>query len=143
MSSDIPFLRQINERDLAEIIKLTLERAVVAKQIPDYKLIKDKDNIVLSLENINPRLVPKIPKVNLIPLQRSEIQERADRKGDFLYLRFSRLRMEGSKVIVSLDNVWAMSKQTQFKYLSGGGFTIEYRKESGRWLSDMKREWIS
>lgn len=136
--------QKISDKDQAEIIKLTLERALVAKEIPDYHLIKDKENIVLSTENIDPNLVPNIPGVNLILLDPDEIQENADLEGDFLYLRFEQVKVENSKVIISLDNIWAVSQYTQGAYLSGGGFTIEYHRDFfGRWSGEVIRTWIS
>lgn len=138
------FPLRLTDGDKTEIIKLTLERALVAKEIPDYHIIEDKENMVLSTENIDPNLVPKILGVNLTLLDPDKIQEKADREGDFLYLCFKQIQIKGSRVIVSLDNIWAVSKNSQVAYLSGGGFTIRYYRDLfGTWVGEMIVRWIS
>ncbi len=130
------------ERDEAELIRLTLERALVAKEIPDYELIRDKENIVLSTENIDLRLVPTIPGVNLILLTPEQIQRKADREGDFLYLRFRELNIQNPEnAVVKLDNFWA-GRNSPHMYLSGG-FAIFYSKASGEWRGKVAYMWIS
>ncbi|HLE75360.1 MAG TPA: hypothetical protein VI864_04860 [Candidatus Bathyarchaeia archaeon] len=123
------FLQRITDEDIPEIVRLTLERALVDGGIPAYELIKDNESIVLSTENIDLSLIPKLPGVNFTLLSRDEIQEKADREGDFLYLRFNQLKIEDFRVLVSLDNTWAVSKDSKVGYLCGGGFTIEYTKD--------------
>jgi len=138
------FPLRLTDGDKTEIIKLTLERAIVAKEIPDYHIIEDKENIVLSTENIDPDLVSRISGVNLTLLDPDRIQEKADREGDFLFLRFKQIQINGSRVIVSLDNTWAVSKNSQVGYLSGGGFTIGYNRDLfGRWVGEIIVRWIS
>jgi len=133
----------ITEEDKAAIIRLTLERALIDKEIPDYDLIKDKENIVLSTENIDSNLVPKMQGINLILLASDGIQEKADREGDFLYLHFGPMEIKNSEVIVSLSNIWAVSKDSPNIYLSGGGFRIEYQKIAGKWVGGVALVWIS
>jgi len=61
-----------------------------------------------------------------------------------LELRFEQVKVENSKVIISLDNIWAVSQYTQGAYLSGGGFTIEYHRDFfGRWGGEVIHTWIS
>jgi len=125
------FLQRITDEDIPEIVRLTLERALVDGGIPAYELIKDNESIVLSTENIDLSLIPKLHGVNFTFLSRVEIQEKADREGDFLYLRFNKLAIDdfGISALVSLDNTWAVSKDSKVGYLCGGGFTIEYTKD--------------
>jgi len=136
------FLQRITNEDMPEIIKQTLETALVDGDIPAYSLIKDNESIVLSTENIDLSLIPKLHGVNFTFLSRVEIQEKADREGDFLYLRFRQLKIEDLRVLVSLDNTWAVSKDSKVGYLCGGGFTIEYSKDFfGRLVSKMLDIW--
>jgi hypothetical protein len=59
---------------------------------------------------------------------------RTNRECDFLYLYFSRLNLQNSEnAVVQLDNVWSICKIISHSYDSGGGFTIFYKKVSGRW----------
>jgi len=140
-------LQKVTGEDMPEIIRLTLERALVQGEIPAYELIKDKESIVLSTKNIDPNLIPKIPEVNFIFLDPERIQEKAEREGDFLYLRFNQVKIEDFRVLVSLDNTWAVSEENRTKgigYLCGGGFTIEYSKDFfGRLVSKAISGWIS
>ena len=133
----------ITEEDKVAIIRLTLERALIDKEIPDYELIKDNENIILSTANIDANLVVEIPGTNLILLTPDKIQEKADREGDFLYLRFEPIEMKDSEVIVSLSNNWAVSKDSENLYLSGGGFRIEYQKIDGKWVGRVALVWMS
>jgi len=134
----------ITREDRAEIIRLSLERALVDQEIPDYALIQDPANIVLSTANIDADLVPVLPGINLILLTREEVQDKADREGDFLYLEFTDITVESdTRVMVSLDNTWAAPKDSEKAYLSGGGFAIEFAKTAGSWIGVMVQEWIS
>lgn len=134
----------VNDSDIDELFRLTLERALVDKEIPDYNLIKDKKNIVLSTENVRMDLVPEIPGVNLLVMEPDQIQRKANREGDFLYLRFSKFKLLTNKTaVVQLDNIWMKSKTSTVMYVSGGGFTIFYHKESGQWEDEVVSMWIS
>ena len=133
-----------NESDVAEIIRLSLTIALVDKQIPDYPLIKDKENIVLCTDNIDRDLVPEIDGVKLIMLDMDEIQTKADREGDFLYLRFTKLEIHNERsAVVNLDNTWMKRKGSPHMYLSGGGINISFTKESGTWTGKILATWIS
>jgi hypothetical protein len=123
------FLQRINDEDMPKIVRLTLERALVKGEIEAYELIKDNETIVLSTENIDLRLIPQMHDVNFTLLSRDEIQDKANQEGDFLYLRFRQLKIEDFRVLISLDNTWAVSEDSGGGYLCGGGFTIEYTKD--------------
>ena len=129
------------DRDKAELIKLTLERAIVDKEIPDYESIKDKRNIVLSTENIRKELVPRIKGVKLIVLNADEIQDKADREGHFSYFRFSRLNLQNPEnAVVELWVMYTVSKDSDFWSVGGmgvGGFTLFYKKVSGHWEGEV------
>ena len=131
----------------AEIVKLVLEWALVDKNIPDYALLPDSGSIVLSLENIDADMVPQIPGVNLILLTPDEVQKKADEEGDLLFLSFQELKVGESKATVSINNTWAVSKESREArkgYLSGGGCALEYQKEGGEWvLGEQMMCWIS
>ncbi len=134
----------LTREDQAEIVRLTLERALVDQEVPDYQLIKDKKNIVLSMANIDVSLIPTLPGINLIPLTREEIQAKANNEGDFLYLEFIEIEAESdAKATVSLGNTWAVAEDSETAYLSGGGFTIEYTKSADGWLSEVVAVWMS
>jgi hypothetical protein len=138
------FLQRINDEDVPKIVRLTLERAVVKGEIPAYEVIKNNESIVLSTENIDLALMPKVDGVNFTLLSQDQIQDKANREGDFLYLRFGEVKREDTKVTVSLDNTWAASENSTMGYLSGGGFTIEYTKDFfGTLNSKIKVIWMA
>ncbi|MFZ3130616.1 MAG: hypothetical protein WA125_05795 [Desulfosporosinus sp.] len=125
------------------IVKRTLEIALVEKKLPDYELLNKEDSITLSLENIDPETIPKIPGVNFIVLSPELIQEKANNEGDVLYLRFSNLKVHFLQSSVSLDNSWATAVKSKKGYLSGGGFTIWFFNVLGNWInSPIISAWI-
>ena len=131
------------EKDRADIIRLSLQWALVDKKISDYALLEDPQNVVISSENIDGTLLP-IPGVNLILLDPQAIQKKANQEGDFLYLVFKQVEVNGSSAEVSLENTWAVGKDTRRGYLSGGGARIAFDKKSGGWvLREILSFWIS
>lgn len=126
-------------RDKAELIKLTLERAIEDKEIPGYASIKDKRNIVLSTEKIRKELVvPSMEGVKIIVLDADKIQDKANKEGIFSYLRFRRLNLQNSEnAVVELWVVYAVPKNSNLGLTSGGGFTLFYKKVSGRWEGEV------
>lgn len=134
----------LNDEERAELIRLTLERALIDQEIPDYGLLADPAHVVLSTENIDAALLPQLSGVTLELLTPEEIQARADTEGDFLYLRFDEIStaMPG-EATVSLSNTWAIGADSDQAYLSGGGFTIEYTKDAGQWTGEISEVWIS
>ncbi|MFL6275577.1 MAG: hypothetical protein ACJ74G_10220 [Blastocatellia bacterium] len=130
------------DKDTAEIIRLTLERAIVAGEAPDYHMIKDRPPIVISSENLNPNWLPQFPGLELTMLDQQQIQERADASPLFLYLRFRSIQIKGEQAEVVLDVVQARGKQTK-EMGFGGSLTIEYRKENGKWIGEVKEKVIA
>ncbi|WP_420628803.1 hypothetical protein [Candidatus Leptofilum sp.] len=130
--------------DVAELLRLTLERALVAQEIPDYALLADQPEIVLSTENIDPALLPELDGVDLVTMSPEEIQAKADAEGDFPYLRFQGFTaVSQEEVRVSLGNSWAVSADSDMIYLSGGGFTISYGRTADGWDGEITEMWIS
>ena len=134
----------LSDEDRAELIRLTLERALVAQEIPDYALLPDPNNVVLSTENVDPTLVPSLRGIDLEVMTPAEIQERADGEGDFLYLRFDEITPRSAdEVIVRLSNTWAVATASEQGYLSGGGFAVEYSRDGDGWSGEVTELWIS
>ena len=121
-----------SDKDIAEIMKLALERAVVAGELPDYHLMKDKQNIAISSENINTALLPQLSGITLDVLTERQIQEKADTDERFLYLKFRSIQVKGNQAEVILDNIHAVGKSTKVMGY-GGSFTIAYQKVKGNW----------
>ncbi|HRI03069.1 MAG TPA: hypothetical protein PLL77_04950 [Pyrinomonadaceae bacterium] len=134
---------RLSNADRLAVIEPSLRKALLDKQIPDYGLIKDKKNVVLSTENIPSAYVPRLPGINLILLSPAKIQEKADREGDFVFLSFVNIAANGNKIMVVLTNTWVKSKNSTKRYLSGGGVFLEYHKANGKWVGKPVGGWIS
>lgn len=136
---------ELADEDLATLVQMTLERALVQQEIPDYNLLTEgRDEVVLSTENISPELVPQLEGVDLVLLTPEEIQAKANEEGDFLYLRFQDIIVHSeTEATVSLANNWAIAADSDMAYLSGGGFTIEYTKTADGWTGEVTEVWIS
>lgn len=132
-----------NESDIVEIIRLSLKIALVDKVVPYTNLFTENEEIILCTKNIVKDYVPEIDGVNLLILDLDEIQSKADKEGDLLYLSFTKLELHGdSDGIVHLDYMW-MSKNGSLWPLGGGGISIEFNKESGTWNGKVISIWMS
>jgi hypothetical protein len=135
---------ELTDSDKEEIVRLVLVEALVEKKIPDYlMLVENKKAVVVSTLNFKKAWVPTLPDYTLKLMSPAEIQSQADAQGDFLYLSFDEFKVKGSCVAVTLVNSWAVGKKSGMGYLSGGGFSYEYRKQSGKWVGKWISGWIS
>ena len=132
----------LKPEDKAELIKLSLERALVEKKIPDYNIIEKQETFLLSSENLTTDLVPQIKGYELVVLAPKQIQERAESRGDYVYyFRFRKFEVQGAKVRVSLDNIPMYAKKPS-RLAFGGGFTVEYQKIEDKWVGEEVLNWI-
>lgn len=137
----LPTITRQSEKD---IVKRTLDSALINRELPDYEMIKSQGDFVISTENIDPKLIPELPDVKFVLLSPGEIQDKADREGDFLDLRFKELKTGLLKSSVSLDNAWISAKSSNKGYLSGGGLTLTFYNILGKWIeSPIRESWIS
>jgi len=130
--------------DWSLIVSRTLEHAVVRREIPDYRLLADPSNIVLSSAGIDPAWVPGFSGIRFRLLDPEAIQAEAERGGDFLYLAFGRLSPEeDGSVTVVLENRWAVSSASDVRHVSGGGFQMTFRREGKGWTGEVTSRWMS
>jgi hypothetical protein len=133
-----------NDNSSKELVKRVIETAVVYGQIPDYSLIKDKKNIIISSEIIDSNRLPALPNIKLIVLSPTEIKRKANKDGDFLYLKFRKIDINNWSARLAIDNTWALSDNSKVDYLSGGGMTIKFYNLFGKWFQKKSIEmWIS
>jgi hypothetical protein len=123
-----------------ELIKRTLDSALINRELPDYEMTKSQGDFVISTENIDPKLISELPGVKYVLLSPTEIQKKADSEADFLYLRFKEVKIGLLKSSVSLENVWISAKSSNKGYLSGGGFTLTFYNILGRWIKSPIQE---
>jgi len=128
-----------------DLLQMTLERALVSQEIPDYQLlVHEREEIVLSTENIDPAFTPQLPGHTIIMMSPEEIQAKADAEGDFPFLRFQQVdQLADDEVHISLGSTMAIAADSEMLYLAGGGFTLEFSRTRSGWESEITEQWIS
>lgn len=130
--------------DKAEIVNQILVDALVRNRVPDYSLlVEQKGPIVISTEGIDAGRVKPISNFKFEYLKSAEIQNKADHGKDFLYLSFRDWKFGSNCAVVTLENGWAVGKNSRMFYLSGGGSIYLFQKESGKWTGKSVGGWIS
>lgn len=100
-------------------------------------------SVIVSTENIKPEWLIGVTDLKLKFMTQSQIRQKANREGDFLYVSFPHFKFKGMCVALEVANSWAVGKNSRFVYLSGGGSRYEFRKESGKWVQKSIGGWIS
>lgn len=141
----------LTDEDRKEIIRLALEEAIIKKPMSNLgfwdkqrrEASKKALDVYLLKENIDDEIVPQLPGVNLILLDKNGIQEKADSEDSIVYLSFSKFKSQGSNVVVSLNIHLAQSNLSGGQRILGwgAGRTIEYHKEAGRWVGQVITYW--
>lgn len=137
---------QQEEADKQIIAQMSLEWAVLDKNISDYNLIEDKNHLVLSTRNINKGYNFSLENITISILTPEEIRQKSEAEGDYLYLEFEKMDISSRKATVKLNNIWAQNETSRktIAYLSGGGATIPFIKVGGNWVrQDVTETWIS
>jgi hypothetical protein len=134
----------VPDSDRAEIVNQILVDALVRNRIPDYSLlVNQKGPIIISTEGIDAAWIKPVSNFKFGYLSRAEIQNKADRGKDFLYLSFHDWKIETNCIAVTLANGWAVGKHSNMGYISGGGLIYLFRKESDKWIGKTVGGWIS
>ena len=140
------------DTDKKQLIYAILERAVVTKKdIADYQLISDKNNIYVSniaysrffggLEKPSESLIDKnevpnkIDGVKFCVKSKSELQKIADKTDNFLYLTLGNIEIKNDVAKIGLMTSWSVSKKNKKKMvmMSGGGYVWEFKKTNDIW----------
>lgn len=130
----------ITDEDKTEILKLAFEDANHSGLSTSEQR---KGTIIVSTENIETQWLKDIADTKIEFLSLSQIQEKADNEGDFMYMSFPYIKVKGLCVAVEISNTWAVGKNSTFIYMSGGGNRYEFRKESGKWVKKYIGGWVS
>jgi len=137
-------LPTLNDCSQQQVLERTLRLALLEREVPDYHMLAEQGNIVLSSENITADLQSTAAELGLTLMTPEQVQEKADSEGDFLCLKFSQVQIGFFRSSVSMDNIWVRSHDSTEGYLSGGGMKITFYNLLGRWLpSPMRAMWIS
>ena len=140
-------LGHLTSADKDEIIKLMLDEALTQKGIPSYVNLVVGNNAPLSTVNIESQRIANPAGLRLVLLSPSEIQARANRQGDLMYLEFGKFEPHGSCVAISLRNLWADGTSTvetgPKSRLGEGWLYYIFYKRSGKWVGEFVDGWIS
>lgn len=136
------FTDDVSDNDKAEVLRATLMQGTA----PQMGLLDQKQRetgMVLSTKNIKPEWVQGLRGVNIQLWTPADIQRKADDEADFQYLLIPEMKVRGGQcIVVTLSNTWAIGKKSKSVYMSGGGLTFEYRKESGKWVRKFITGWV-
>ncbi len=140
-SSASPDADSVADRgDRAEIARLALQRALVLQEIPGFQLL-GRDIAVVSTENLD--APPASAGVPILPLSPSAIRSRAERRGDFPYLRFESIHFDhANSATVVLRIAWARARQSLALHREGSGFELKYVRQGGKWKGQIERSWL-
>lgn len=137
-NGNISYTPSISDSDRAEIVKWMVEEAITEKNRSSGSKLASDRIVVLSTENIESSWIPVIPGYKLLRLTPVEVQQKANRQGDYLYWRFDKIRIRGLCVAVTVSHVWAAatsSMETGQRTLLGERlFIYVFRKQSGKWI---------
>ena len=132
----------VTEADRAEVIKATLS-AVASSRSDLIEPTQREKGVVFSTRNIQRNWVRELPGLSVQLLTPNEIQRKANTQGDFLFLSIPEVKVRQQCIAVTVTNSWAVGTRSRSVYLSGGGASYEYRKQSGRWVGKLVSGWIS
>lgn len=126
---------ELNNADKNEIFRELLKNADEEEKIPDYNiLINQPSGIVMFSENADKDWFEQIVNLKITVLSYAEIQALArKKKEDILVLSFN-YKIIGNCVKAMIGTSWVIGEKTKQIYLSGGGCSYTFRKESGKWI---------
>lgn len=137
-------LNNLTNGDRLEIIRFMLDEAITQKSDPE---LTAKKHVILSTENITHGESLTLPGVQLLLLSPADIQVRANREGDLMYLQFEKIEPRGSCIPVTLLNNWADGTSTietgPKTFLGEGGIQYVFTKRNGAWKGEFITGWIS
>lgn len=144
ISSCASDVENLTREDEKEIIKCTLEIGLVEGHIPDFQMLNDTVNIILTAEDIDPLLIPKkVGDKKILLCTRDELQKKADKEGDFMTVFVSLPVFEDTVVLIDIGDYIIKSKDSDKIYLCGGGFGLKFKKIEDKWVGKVYVEWIS
>ncbi|HVM98514.1 MAG TPA: hypothetical protein VMT89_19115 [Candidatus Acidoferrales bacterium] len=112
--------------------------------IADFHLVKDPNIAIVADLNLPKNAALKLTghKVSLLSMQ--DIQSMADEHGDLLYFRFAPFKQRDERIDVPISLVWAVGAKSTTIYMSGGGATLSFKRQNGKWvLLPVTEHWMS
>lgn len=131
-----------SDLDRKIILESVLNALLGANRPPLIEVTKG-ERLVVSLSEFEGKNLLTTFGKRLEFLTESQIQERADRLGDFRVLRFERINFIGPCALVSAGIGKTFSKRSTSIGLDGALFNFEYRIQGRKWIGKLKNTWIS
>jgi hypothetical protein len=140
LGAEVPPLTASDQQKLAE---MALQWAVDGG-IADVKLMKNPSSIVVADLNLPKGTQLSLPANTISLLSLQTIQAQADEHGDFLYFRFGPVVQRDQRVDLPISLVWAVGAKSSIMYMSGGGATLDFERQDGKWiLLPVTEHWMS
>ncbi len=136
--------------DRQQLIRVALEWALVDKNLPDFGLLPDPTNVLISRDGeagggpsifLSTDELPTLPGVTLTALTEGELQEKADAEGSLLRMSLENLVIAGDTAEIRVSN-WRVISSTDAArpfgpsnpaVLIGGFCELQLRKTGGQW----------
>lgn len=124
---------ELNNSDKNEIFRELLNKEDEEGAIPDYNLLINQPSGII-LENADKAWLEQVKDLKITVLSFAEIKALARKqKQDILVLSFN-YKIIGNCVKANIGTFWVIGKKSKEIYLSGGGCSYTFRKESGKWI---------
>jgi hypothetical protein len=130
------YVSVLSEADKAELYRKTLEDVIKNEELIKYLSIEDASNIILSTQDIDPKLTPQIDGVNIRVMTPEEILKKRMQEGIFGFFYFYPLNIEGARVQVSI--MYRKDRQVgQNAYTPCcGALDVIFHKEKDKWIEE-------
>ena len=129
----LPCFGQTPKLKLTAEVKSQVVKSVLKQFFEDYPDVVESDEVVLSSLNINSSFVPKQSRVKLLLLSPDEINAKIVHDGFVDYLVFSKFKITGSKVLVTLESFHSVEYNSEIIPAFGHGFEFRGSRKSGQW----------
>ena len=131
----------VGDDDKAEVLRAMLIQGIEGRSLLDQA--QREAGVILSTKNIKPEWLRDFQGLRIQFLTPNEIQRKANKEGDFLFLLIPEIKVRSQCIAITLSNTWAKGKRSKSFSMSGGVLIYEYRKESGKWVGKVVASGIS
>jgi hypothetical protein len=127
------------DQNIKEVVKLAIIDAIVNKNIEEYdQLIKNNGNVVIFDTLISYYMLPNIKGIKYEIMSLTQMQQKAGRDSDFVYLYIWDIHKDaGNSIVIDLGTGWITPQGSKRVYLSGGNRKYKYTRTNGKWKSEL------
>lgn len=132
--------KPVSDDTKKDLIRKAIATGIVEGKLPRYSQLGNKENIVVSSENIDQELLPVISNMKFTVLRPAKIKEMGKVEVNFLYLDFSEIYFNGFFATMKLELKWANIASIPGE---GGSITVKFYNIAGKWIQKESKElWI-